>query len=149
MKSRLNMTIDAPAAVVFDAVANIENLPNTVEEIEKTEILSETKRGVGTRFRETRRNKGKAIVTELEVTEYEQDRRVRMVAESHGTVWDTIFVVEPDGDKSELRIVMDARAERIFVRIMNRLVMGMVAKSVERHLAQVKRWCEQRAAESS
>ena len=32
--------------------------------------------------------------TELEVTEYVENDHVRMVADSHGTIWDTVFSVK-------------------------------------------------------
>jgi len=80
---------------VFKAISDIANLPNVVPEIERIEFLSECVSGAGTRFRETRRMLGKENVTEPEVTEYVENDRVRMVAGSHGTVWDSVFVVAP------------------------------------------------------
>ena len=76
----------------------------------KFEFLSDTHTGVGTRFRETRVMKGKEQPTELEITEYIENERVRMVADSHGTVWDTVFSVALYGDGTRLTMVMDARA---------------------------------------
>ena len=58
-------------------------------------FLSEVRTGVGTRFRETRLMHGKERSTELEVTEYVENERVRMVADTDGTVWDSVFVVSP------------------------------------------------------
>ena len=78
-------TIDAPHARVFDAVANVENLPNVVPEVVEIELLSDDAPGVGTRFRETRMMNGKRTRTELEITESIAGERVRMVADSHGT----------------------------------------------------------------
>lgn len=142
MTESLSIDIDAPRAVVFEAVSNVENLPATVPEIERTELLSETKRGVGTRFREVRRMGKKEAVTELEVTEFEPDHRVRMVAENNGTVWDTTFIVTDRNGGSRLELVMEARTDRLFSRIMIRLVRGMMRRAVEKHVGHVKSYCE-------
>ena len=46
-----------------------------------------------TRFRETRVMKGREASTVLEVTEYESPRRIRLVSDEGGTIWDTVFTV--------------------------------------------------------
>ena len=86
--------IDAPLDKVFKTVSDISQFSQAIPHIMKIEYLSDKKNGVGTRFRETRLMKGKEAVTELEVTEYIENERVRFVADSHGTVWDTVFTVK-------------------------------------------------------
>lgn len=134
--------IHAPVSLIFDAVANIENLPNTSPDIVSVEFLSETRSGVGTRFREVRNHKGKEMVTELEVTEHETDRRARMVTDSHGTVWDTTFTTTPTGDDAVLRIAMDARGNTVFTRVMNMVMQSVFRRGLEKHIDTVKTYCE-------
>jgi carbon monoxide dehydrogenase subunit G len=55
MKISLQRHVNAPMEVVFDAIAHIENFSQAAPHIVGVEYLSEQKRGVGTRFRETRR----------------------------------------------------------------------------------------------
>ncbi len=38
---------------------------------------------------------GKEAATELEVTEYVKNDRIRFAADSHRTVWDSLFTVKP------------------------------------------------------
>ena len=121
-------SIAAPPAIVFDAVTNIEKLPETNADIASIEFLTDRKRGLGTRFRETRRMGKNELVTELEVTEFVEDRRARMVADTHGTIWDTVFEVEPTAEGSHLRIVMDARPHKLLPKIMNPLMKGFFRK---------------------
>ncbi len=143
----INIAIDAPVAVVFDAISNVENFPNTVPEIRKTEFVTARKRGVGTVFRETRLMGGsKEIVTELEVTEYEPDHRVRMVNETHGTVWDTTMTVHPEGEGTRLELTMDATAKNVLPRMMNRVLRRTIHKAVAKHYGHVKAYCEGKAA---
>ena len=138
----VNRVIEAPVDVVFCAVSDIANLPETVSNIVGVEFLSDTRSGLGTRFRETRMMQGKESITELEITEFAENDHLRMVADSHGTIWDTLFEVEPAGDTTTLRLTMDAHAQRLLPRITNPLVKGMIRKGLERHVDEVKAYCE-------
>ena len=135
-------TIDAPVDVVFKAVSEVGNLPNTVPDIVKVEFLSDVKSGVGTRFRETRLMNGKESMTELEVTEFIDNEHVRMVADSHGTVWDSVFAVKATGGQTELVLTMDAKAHKLLPKLMNPLVKGLIKKGLEKHMDAVKAYCE-------
>ena len=134
--------IRAPIDLVFKTISDIKNLPKTVPEIEKVEFLSENQVGVGTRFRETRLNHGKESVTDLEVTEYSENERVRMKADSHGNVWDSIFNVEETGNSTQLTLTMDAHAHKVLPKILNPLMKGMYKKGLEKHVDAVKKFCE-------
>jgi hypothetical protein len=89
--------IHAPIDRVFNTVADIRLFSQAIPHIVNVEFLSDAKSGVDTRFRETRVMKGKKVTTELEVTEYVENSHVRLVADSHGTVWDSLFTVNPNG----------------------------------------------------
>ena len=135
-------TISAPVDRVFDAVAHIDRFSQVVEDIVRVDYVSEQKRGVGTRFRETRRMNGKEATVELEVTEYIENDRVRLVADSHGTVWDTLFTVSASGGETTLTMTMDARAHKLLPKLINPLIKGMVRKGVEKDMDAVKAFCE-------
>ena len=132
---------------VFKTVSDINNFSQAVPHIVSAEILSDTKSGLGTRFKETRLMKDKESTTELEITELEitefvENDRVRMVADSHGTIWDTVFTVKPAGEGTDLELTMDARAYKLLPKIMNPLIKGMIRKAVERDMDAVKAYCE-------
>jgi ribosome-associated toxin RatA of RatAB toxin-antitoxin module len=142
-RTTVTRTIHAPADVVFRAVSDVANLPSTVPCIVSTELLSETTSGVGTRFRETRDMNGKHHTTDLDVTEYVENERVRMVADSHGTIWDTVFTVRPSGGGTNLEIAMDARAHMLVPRLLNPFMKGLFKKGLDKHIDAVKAYCEQ------
>lgn len=141
-QTTITRTIDAPLEDVFNTVADISQFSEAVPHIVKVEFLTESKAGVGTRFRETRVMKGKDVATELEVTEYVENDRVRMVADSHGTVWDSLFTVRSENGKTSLTLIMEARAYKFLPRLMNPLIKGMVAKAVGMDMDMVKAHCE-------
>ncbi len=134
--------IESSPPAVFDAVANLENLPTAIPMIQRIEFLGDQKSGVGTRFRETRLMGKSEHITELEVTELVENEHVRMVSDTHGTVWDSVFTVKPDGESTTLEIAMDARGHRMFARAMNFLLQGLFKKGLQSHIAAVKEHCE-------
>ena len=141
-QTTITRTIDAPLEDVFNTVADISQFSEAIPHIIKVEFLTESKTGVGTRFRETRVMKGKEVATELEVTEYVENDHVRMVADSHGTVWDSLFTVRSENGKTSLTLIMEARAYQFLPRLMNPLIKGMVAKAVGMDMDMVKAHCE-------
>lgn len=138
----VSRSIDAPVDLVFKTVADINQLSKAVPRIVKFEFLSETKSGVGTRFRETRLMKGQEAVTELEVTEYIPNDHVRMVADRHGTVWDTVFSVKPGKEHTELTVAMDAKAYKLAPKLIHPFISPMLRNAMEQDMDAVKAFCE-------
>ena len=143
-RTRTSRTIDAPVEAVFEAVADIANFSQAVPHIARVEFLTERRVGVGTRFRETRLMRGREATTELEVTEYERNERVRLVSDAGGTVWDSLFTVTPEGDgrSTRLDLVMEAKPYRFMSRLLVPLIKGVVAKAVAADMDAVKAWLE-------
>lgn len=139
--------IEAPADVVFRTVAHVEQFSQAVPGILRVEFLSEVKSGVGARFRETRMMMGREASTELEVTEYVENERVRIVSEAGGALWDTVFTVAPDGEGTALKMVMDARPQTLSARTLVPLILGTVQKAVEEDMDAVKSFCERPAGQ--
>jgi len=134
--------ISASRDVVFDSVSNFAEMPNTIPDIVGVEFLTKQHSGVGTRFRETRRMGKREMVTELEVTEMEAPERIRIVTDSHGTVWDTVFSLEERGADCELCIDMDARPHALLQRFLTPLMKPLFRRGIKKHLSFLKRHCE-------
>ena len=134
--------IDAPIDRVFATVSDIRNMSEALPHVIRYEFLTEQQSGEGTRFREVRLMQGREEETELEVTEFVENDHVRMVSDSHGTIWDTVFKVREDGDQTRLTMTMDARPYKLMQRIMVPLIKGMVTKAVDNDMDMVKAYCE-------
>lgn len=138
----VSIDIAAPPEQVFDAVAHIENFQQVVEDIVNVEFVSEVRRGVGARFRETRNMNGRQATSTLEVTEYEAPTHVRLVSDEGGSVWDSVFRVAPKGEGSELTLEMEDRPYKLAARLMNPMIRGMIRKAIVGDMEAVKRFCE-------
>jgi len=141
-RTTVTCQINAPVERVFDVISDMRNFSKALPHITHVEFLTEQKSGLGTRFRETRTMNGKEHQTELEVTEFEPNGRIRMVAEQGGTIWDSLFTVTPGAGGTELKLEMDAIANGILAKVMNVLIKRMVQKQIERDLDGVKAYCE-------
>jgi len=143
-RTEISRTIDASIGVVFSTIADISNYSRAVPHIEHVEFVSEVRTGVGARFRETRLMGNRRATTEVEVTEYVEDERVRFVSDAGGTIWDTIFTVEPDPDGRGTRLVMvmDARPYKLAAKLVTPLMRRVIAKAIEADLDAVKAYAE-------
>lgn len=142
--TRITVTkeIDAPVESVFRTVAEVNRFSKAIPHIVRVEFLSEEKTGLGTHFRETRLMRGKEVSTVLEITEYVENALVRLVADSHGAVWDTTFTTVAANGHSKLVMVMDATPKTFMARLSLPLIKRMVAKAVDSDMEAVKTYCE-------
>lgn len=134
--------IKAPLEKVFDVIAHIDNYQNAVPHITKVEFLSETKRGVGAKFRETRNMKGREVSSTIEVTEYNPNELVRFVSDEGGTIWDTLFTTTASDNGTAMTMQMEARPYKLFAKLITPLIMGMIGKAVEKDMLALKEYCE-------
>ena len=143
---RVERIIGVPVDIAFSAISEIERLPDHNPDVVAVEFLTEQREGVGTRFRETRRMGKRELVTELEVVEYDREiGMVRMVADTHGTIWDTRMSATPASEGCRVLFEMDARGSTWAKRAMNWLMQGFFRKGIEKHVAQLGARLEARA----
>lgn len=129
--------------MVFETVSDVRRFAEVQPQITKIEFLTDQQAGAGTRFRETRAMGKREATVELEVTEYAANDRVRIVSDSHGTVWDTLFTVVPAADGSTtLDMMMEARAHKLVPKLINPLLLLMIRKAIASDLDRVKDYCE-------
>ncbi|MBO6585624.1 MAG: SRPBCC family protein [Gracilimonas sp.] len=134
--------IHAPKELVFKTVSDIKNFSKAVPDITNVEFLTEQDYGVGTKFRETRDMNGRKASTELEVTELVENAHIRIVSDTMGTIWDSLFTVEKKEDGTELTLIMDTKAYKLMSKIINPFMKGMMKKALEKDMDAVKNYCE-------
>lgn len=135
-------SIDAPLENVFQTVADIRNFSKAVPDIVDIEMLSDVTTGKGAHFRETRLMNGKEASTVLEVIEFVENERIRLIADSHGTVWDSVFTVKEENNGTTLKLVMEAKAYKLLPKLLNPLMKGVMKKALQKDMLAVKNYCE-------
>ena len=139
----MQRTIEAPKEKVFHTIADIRNFSKAVPDIVKVEFVSDSMTGLGTRFKETRIIGGKEHTQELEVTEYDENNSIRLVTDSNGKVWDSVFTVSDEHGPTQLMLIMEANAYKFVAKVMNPLMKYFIKKAVGKDMDAVKVYCEQ------
>src|SRR4051794_20916701 len=137
-------TIRSPASTVFETIADPRIYAQAIDGVTNLEILPGPASGSGLRFRQSRTLSGRSGTMDFEVTEYVPDTRVRIVNETHGTVWDSVFTLEPAAAGTTLTMRMDAHPGRLLPRLMMPIVLLIIRKAVERDMDAVKKFSEVR-----
>ena len=141
-RTTLVRSINAPVSTVFQAISDIEGFATIIPQITKIEFLSESQKGAGVRFRETRLMMGKENTETLEVTEYVENECIRIVSDTQGSIWDSVFRVKQVGDQTELTLVMEAKAYKLLAKIFNPLAKLFLKKAIAMDMDYIKAHCE-------
>ncbi|MBI3447542.1 MAG: SRPBCC family protein [Acidobacteria bacterium] len=137
--------IAAPAAVVFESIADPRKFAQAISGVSKVEFLSEAKAGVGVRYRQSRVMKGRESTMDFEVTEHVKNERLRILNETHGTVWDSLFTLTPSGTGTALTMRMDTRSRPLLAKLLMPVICLMIRGAVAKDIEAVKTYCESAA----
>jgi hypothetical protein len=148
--------------IVFSAVADARAFARAVPGVIGFEFLSDVRSGPGTRFRRIRStpvsgdnrvarcradiDNGEIEVSDFEVTEYVKNKRLRVVNETRGVVWDSIFTITPTRNATLLTMRSEVRSHPLIARLVMPIVAFFRRKAVEAEIEAVKVYCEQPAA---
>ena len=141
-------SIQAPAEAVFEVLADPDRFAQAISGVTQLEVLSGMRSGVGTRYRQSRTMNGKESVMEFEVTEHVKNERLRILNETHGTVWDSLFTLAPIGSSTTLTMRMEARSRRLIPRMLLPMICLLIRKAVEKDIDAVKVACERLSGDS-
>jgi hypothetical protein len=134
--------IRAPVAVVYETIVDPRRFADAISGVTKLEILSANTSGAGTRFRQSRTMNGRENTMEFDVIESVPNECVRIVNETHGTVWDSVFRVAPSNGHAVLTMRMETRSRRLYQRLLMPLIMLMIRKAVEKDMDAVTAYFE-------
>lgn len=102
--TQVSRHVEAPAAVVWEVLTDLEGMARHLPGILRLERLSDDGPGAyqrGTRWRETRRMFGREASEVMEVAAVDPERRTDIVAEHDGVRYDTGFDLTPAGNGAD------------------------------------------------
>ena len=143
MQIDVNREIGAPAARVWEIITDLPNSPAVMSAITRVDILEGADQfGVGTRWRETRTMFGREASEVMSVSALDPGRSYTVLAESHGTRYESTFEVIPAGEHAcVLRMTFAGEPTSPVSRVMSatvgRLFAGATRKAVEQDLADI------------
>jgi len=119
---------------IWEVVTNIENASETIQGIEKVEILDRPDDGlVGLKWRETRTMFGKTATEDMWITESAENEFYKTRAESHGSIYKTTIAISGQGDDNTLSMTFEGEAQSIVAKVLSTL-MGFMFKGSMRKL---------------
>jgi uncharacterized protein YndB with AHSA1/START domain len=136
----VNRTIDAAAERVWEAATDLRAMPDRIAAITNVEVLEGGNPfGVGTRWRETRVMMRREETEEMLVTAVEPGRSYTVEADNHGVHYTSIFRFEHAGSHRTNATMTfmgePTGAQTVVQRLLGRLGLRVVRKSLERDLA--------------
>lgn len=134
--------IDAPVEEVFPVVADVQNFRKAVPGVLDVEFQNDIRNAVGSKFRETRVVGGREARTDLEIIEYVVNDHVRIVSDTGGTHWDSVFTTRDVGGQTELKLVMEATPFTLRGRVTVPLIRGVLKKALTADMEAVKAYVE-------
>jgi hypothetical protein len=80
---------------------------------------------------------------DFEVTEWAKDEHVRIVNETHGTVWDTVFSCKTARGGTLLTTRMETRSKPLGARLLMPIMIALfIRRAIAKDLESVKEYCE-------
>ena len=146
MNMTFSRTVNAPLTEVFRVYSDFGNAAARVEGIENIEILTDGPIGTGTRFRETRIMFGRESNEEMEITEFEPNKKYTVEAFSCGAQFKTVFRFQPNGNTTNVDVELNTRNVSLFAKLMSPLgflMAGSMKKIFASDIDQLKQYCEQ------
>lgn len=142
----VSVSINAPAARVFEAVTDLHGAPSRISAIKRMEVLTDGPTRVGTKFRETRVMFGREASETMEITAMEPGRSYVTEAGSHGCRYRSELSVRSEGSGSSLTMTFEGTpltlGAKVMGAIMGPMMSGSMRKMIEQDLNDIKRAVE-------
>lgn len=143
MKIESNICIDGTKEQIWKVITDIENSVNTIEAIEKIEILERPASGLlGLKWRETRIMFGKSATEVMWITDSAENEYYQTRAESHGAVYISRLQIETQGGETCLRMIFEGEPQGTFAKIMAAatgfIFKGATQKALDEDLRNIK-----------
>ena len=128
---------------IFRFVTDSDNASKVLASVQRMEKLTKGPVAAGTRFRETRLNKGKEVQAELEVVRHEPPHlySMRNVTEGFETTYHYTF--RPEGEGTRVHLAGEVKAGGL-KKMMIPVVVAVLKKEDGDHLARLKAAVEAR-----
>lgn len=127
--------IHATADEIFEIIAHIEVAAGINPKIKRFLILTDQKRGVGTKFIETRKLGKREFTMEFKVTEYNAAQAVRLISiDRSETTWDSLYELDESDDITNITLTMHCIPITFTMKLMWPLMKILMSRSIKADL---------------
>jgi hypothetical protein len=148
MQIHVTKQIAAPVAIVFDVFSDITKIDERISGITKVVMLSDMKRGVGVRWRETRVIFGQEATEEMEISDFKINQSYDVVSSSRGTDYHIRHTFTPKDGGTQVDMIFSSKPTSFPAKLISPLgflFKGATRKMLESDLDELKVLCERLA----
>ena len=133
----VQIEIDKPMDVVWNAITDIENCEHMISGILKINVLHKPEQGlVGLKWEETREMFGKSATETMWITDAVDNEYYSTHAESHGSVYITRLSLEDSGSGTRLKMAFTGKAQTVVAKLLAFLMSPLITRSIKKALLQ-------------
>ena len=138
---RSDVLIAAPSERVFAALTDLANAPKLLSGIGEVQLLTPGPLGKGSRFRETRTVQGSKATVEVEISEFEPNKRYAARNEMNGV--EIVYCYDVQARDSGTRVELECQVmARGLKKLMVPIIVGVLEKEDRGHLESLKKLVE-------
>ncbi len=143
MELSVNVDIEKPIKEVWKAITDFKNCTSYIKSIIKLDIIEEPKGTlIGFKWKETRMMFGKEATETMWITDYAKNKFYQTKAESHGSVYVSKLMVEPNNKNTKLTMSFSSEPQTLFVKIFSFctgfMLKGFMKKELLKDLNDIK-----------
>jgi len=151
MKVSTEIFIEASLESVWNAITNIEHSQDMITGIIGLEVLNQPeKQLIGLTWKETRLMFGKEATETMWITDSVSQQFYRTRAESHGSIYISELAVQAKDNGTVLTMSFSGKGQTLLMKIlsvlMTPLMKGSMIKMLDKDLADIKQFVENKAA---
>jgi len=144
LKFESTIVINRPVEEVFAVVSNLENNPKWSSAFLEVKKTSEGPVGVGTTWRAAQKALGRRLESEVEVTEYEPNRKCAQKSKSGPFPVEVLQTYEPVEGGTRLGVALEAEPGGFF-KLAEPLLVRTLKRNIETDFANLKDLMESHA----
>ena len=148
MKITATERIKASVEKVFEVFSDVKKSAVHISGIEQVKVVSDTKKGKGLRWRETRTMMGKQATEEMEITEMSPPNSYIVEASSHGMHYTTRFFFDNKGEnRTDVTWEFYAKPTTIITKLTSPIFYvvfkRMTTKALKQDMLDLKKYIEE------
>lgn len=142
MEFTVSVLVASDPEGVFRVLTDVERSPEVLPEVKRVEIVSDTRSGLGMKWKETRRMMGRDATVELEIVDWQPPHRLTVRSSVLGTSYESVFSLTPASGGTHLVHDFTSSGAGFVSGLFEKLTAGPMKKSMQADLEAIKAYCE-------
>jgi len=147
MQIVIHQDIRAPRALVFATAIDVKSWPNIISSIERTEFLTREPIVAGTRIRQARRFRRRALTETMTFTEFEPPQSFVLTGSNHGAAYVIAHIFDETREGTRMTLAFTAAPRGMGARLLSPLALlfrADLARQIKNDLAELAHAVEDR-----